>query len=69
MKNIFMSLPHSATGTRRHLRILLREKWLLVSRDQQDRRVRHLELTEKGVRAMLQYAEHSSLVIDCSNEA
>ncbi len=69
MKNIFMSLPHSATGIRRHLRILLREKWLLVSRDQQDRRVRNLGLTEKGVRAMLQYAEHSSLVIDCSSAA
>lgn len=69
MKNIFMSLPHSATGIRRHLRILLKDKWLLVSRDQEDRRVRHLGLTEKGIRALLQYAEHSSLVIDCSNVA
>jgi DNA-binding MarR family transcriptional regulator len=69
MKSIFMSLPHSTTGIRRHLRILLKDKWLLVSRDQQDRRVRHLGLTEKGIRALLQYAEHSSLIIDCSNEA
>ena len=69
MKNIFMSLPHSATGIRRHLRILVKDKWLLVSRDQQDRRVRHLGLTEKGIRALLQYAEHSSLVIDCSKDA
>lgn len=69
MKNIFMSLPHSATGIRRHLRILLKDKWLLIAPDQQDRRVRYLRLTEKGIQALLEYAKHSSLVIDCLNLA
>jgi len=66
MKSIFMSLPHSATGLRRHLRALIRDRWLVVSRDNSDRRVRHLKLTKKGIRALLQCAEHSSLVLDAT---
>jgi DNA-binding MarR family transcriptional regulator len=63
MKNVFVSLPHSATGIRRHLRGLLRDKWLSLSLDPQDRRIRHLVLTDKGARSLLNCAEHSSLVI------
>lgn len=64
MKNVFMSLPHSASGIRRHLRKLLGARWLLIHVDPQDRRIRHLTLTEKGIRSLLNYAEHCTLVLD-----
>lgn len=57
VKTLFVSLPYSQTGLRRHLRRLLQLGWIKSVAAEKDRRVKYIRLTRTGMESVQAYTD------------
>lgn len=64
IKQLFSSLPHSYTAVRYHYNRLLNDGYVVHKHDENDKRVKYIEPTEKLKNSVATYANSARAILD-----
>ena len=64
IKQLFSALPHSYTAVRHHYKRLLNDGYVEHRLDENDRRVKFIEPTEKFIDSLVSYANNVKAILD-----